>query len=358
MANVVAFRIASQRQNAAITRAHLLQSFAHHRRDIEDVFWLKENAELLNIIECSGGDLSGDALAPYQEFYDGMQDKLRFFPQYYRFLLSLCLDLEDLGMAGTTGEAAVAWAAREGVARAEMSDLQRLEARRLMGRRGVDPFPQDRDLEARLRGFMSRNVTFALPNKKAAYELTHIVFYLSEYGRVDPQLDDAAILSLEFAGIMAFLEQNADLLAEVCIALRYAGARPSAMWEQWLERHTHRIQVEAGEHISVQDDYHEYLVCNWFLGASGRDAFAKAVAPERVRFDRAAMPYVPLRELSQYMYDMNDARGDDWAVMRDQVFEALSEDAQVVLTHAEASSPAFGEFFQGFARAGSLQVAM
>jgi hypothetical protein len=89
----------------------------------------------------------------------------------------------------------------------------------------------DAGLNDRLLHFINCAETFALPNKKAAYELTHIVFYLSEYGRRDPHLDNRAIQSLNFVGILAYLDQNADLLAEVCIALRYAGQAPSKIWE-------------------------------------------------------------------------------------------------------------------------------
>src|SRR5690606_18363133 len=112
--------------------AALLRCFAHHRRFGDDVFWLKENAELLNILECSGGTPGRDALETHEGFYRNIEKRLSFFPQYYRFLLSICLDLEDLGMAGNKGEALVNWAADQGLARCEISDLQRLEARRIM----------------------------------------------------------------------------------------------------------------------------------------------------------------------------------------------------------------------------------
>ncbi|MFC3117922.1 DUF6902 family protein [Jhaorihella thermophila] len=222
------------------------KSFARHRRFGDDVFWLKENAELLNILECTGLDLGPDALAPHEGFYADIERRLGFFPQYYRFFLSICLDLEDLGMPGDKGEALCRWAAREGLADAELSDLQRAEARRLMLRRGIDPLPEDAGLEDRLRLFMDRSETFAMPNKKAAYELTHIVFYLSEYGRRDPGLSAAAAKSLEFAGILAFLDQNVDLLAEICVAMRHAGIAPSSIWEDWLEQETRRFAVLSG----------------------------------------------------------------------------------------------------------------
>ena len=66
-----------------------------------------------------------------------------FFPQYYRFLLGLCLDLEDLGIGGQKGSKLVQWVADQGLARAELSDLQRAEARRLCLRRGIDPVAED-----------------------------------------------------------------------------------------------------------------------------------------------------------------------------------------------------------------------
>ena len=60
-------------------------------------------------------------------------------------------------------------------------------------------------LEARLRAFAGRSQTFAMPNKKAAYELTHIIFYLSDYGRQIPELPDGTLKSLHFTGLLAFL---------------------------------------------------------------------------------------------------------------------------------------------------------
>ena len=251
MSNVIHLNVPSHRQSKAESRSALLASFAQHRRFGDDVFWLKENAELLNILECTGLPLADQALAAHEGFYDQVEKRLGFFPQYYRFLLSICLDLEDLGMAGTKGEALCVWVAEQGLAEAELSDLQRAEARRLMQRRGVEPLPHDIGLTDRLHRFIDRSETFAMPNKKAAYELTHIVFYLSEYGRRDPHLSARALISLEYAGILAYLDQNADLLAEVCVALRFAGQTPSPIWEDWLagERQeilTRRAAIEEG----------------------------------------------------------------------------------------------------------------
>jgi len=353
MSNVVRLEIPPRGQGRAARHAALLACFAGARRAPEEVFWLKENAELLNILECTGARPDAAALAPLQDFYDGAEDRLRFFPQYYRFILSICLDLEDLGLPGDKGARLCAWAARRGLAEAELSDLQRAEAVRLMARRDVAALPGDADPEARLRRFIGRSETFALPNKKAAYELTHIVFYLSEYGRIDPALEADAITSLEFAGLLAFLDRNADLLAEICIALRYAGHDPSPIWEQWLERETFGFIVETGPRVDLADAYHTYFVTSWLMALRGGRDFVKPAEPGPMSFHRAPMAPAPLREMSQALYRLEAARSRDWARMRPHVAAALSGAGADILAEAEASSAHFEEFFAGFARAGA-----
>jgi len=354
MSNVVRLTIPPAHQGKAARHAALLSCFATHRRSLEDVFWLKENAELLNILECTGARPGTAALASLEAFYDGAEERLAFFPQYYRFILSICLDLEDLGQPGDKGARMCAWAARQGVAEAELSDLQRAEARRLMARRGVEALPGDAGLDDRLRRFIRRSETFALPNKKAAYELTHIVFYLSEYGRRDPGLDPDAIASLEFAGILAFLDQNADLLAEVCIALRYARRTPALTWEGWLERETHRFAVACGPRATPMDDYHEYFVCSWLMALRGARDFVKPVDAGGTSFHRAPRQAAALRQMSEAMLRLEGRRSADWVAMRPHVAAALSESGHDILAEAEASSDRFEAFFARFARAGGM----
>lgn len=352
MSNVITLNVPSQRQGARTRRSALIASFAQHRRFGDDVFWLKENAELLNILECSGLALEEEALVPHRGFYDQVESRMGFFPQYYRFLLSLCLDLEDLGMEGNKGEILAAWVNAQGLAEAELSDLQRAEARRLLARRGIEALEWDQSLTERLHRFINRSETFSMPNKKAAYELTHIVFYLSEYGRKDPALDRVAITSLEYAGILAYLDQNADLLAEICVALRFAGTEPSQIWENWLERETHLFQVSSGDHVSPADDYHDYFVCNWLMAASGRDSFVKPAEWGKMAFTRATTFAAPLREMSEAMFRMEEQRSDDWQIMRPHLENALSETGHDILVEAQMSSDKFESFFAGFARTG------
>jgi len=349
MAQIIPFFSPAARQSRACAQEALIAGFALHRRGQEDVFWLKENAELLNILECTGAELPGGALEPLQPFYDGAARHISFFRQYYRFILSICLDLEDLGLPGQTGAQIADWVSAQGLAQAELSDLQRAEARRLLARRGV--MLRDAGLDDRLRSFISCPQTFAIPNKKAAYELTHIVFYLSEYGRRDPLLPDAAVTSLEFAGLVAFLDQNADLLAEICIALRYAGQQPSAAWEGWLDRQVPAFTLSEREFSGLHDSYHEYFVVNWLMILSGRPAFRQAVPAGGVHVSAVRGGSI-LRSLSEAVFEAGTARSG-WDAVKARAEARLNEEEHGLFCAAERSCAGFAGFFEGFARAGS-----
>ena len=140
MSNIIALNVPPRRQRLAARADRLIDLFASQRRVQDDVFWLKENAELLSILECTDAQLGPDGLAPHMSFYAGLKERLTFFPQYYRFLLSIGLDLEDLGLTGTCSdgqmEALCHWVNDQGLPGAELSDLHRAEARRLLARRG------------------------------------------------------------------------------------------------------------------------------------------------------------------------------------------------------------------------------
>jgi hypothetical protein len=348
MSNIVSIGL-PRRPNLPQKQGLLLQSFAAHRRDRDDVFWLKENAELLNILATGDAALPDGALDVYAQVYDGLEERMRFFPQYYRFLLSICLDLEDLGMAGNKGEALCAWVARKGLDGAELSDLQRAEAERLLMRRGA--VSRSDDLRDRLIAFASRSDTFALPNKKASYELTHIVFYLSDYGRTKPGLPAEVAFSLEFAGLLAYLDQDLDLLAEVCIAQRFAGLTPSAIWEDWIAAQLGGFVLRTAPEGAVTDAYHEYLVSSWWAGLTGRQGFGGTPPKGGLQIIRHGARPGPLRAISEYMFHLGSGRSGNWSHMGPELASALGEEAEHILLDAAQSSPSFGAFFEGFARA-------
>lgn len=352
MTNVIRLNTPFRHNSMAARQAALLDLFAQKRRSDEDVFWLKENAEILNVLETTGADLDPAALTAHDRYYDEIERRMGFFPQYYRFLLSICLDLEDLGMPGDKGARLAQWVADQGLIGAELSDLQRAEARRLCLRRGVDPVAGEDGLNDRLRRFGQRSGTFAMPNKKAAYELTHIVFYLSEYGRVDPGLEPDFIESLNFAGTLAFLDLNIDLLSEICIALRFASHPVPEVWDNWLRGQARNFHITDAGDGPVQDDYHQYLMTNWYLMVAGHDGFCETVPEGPVTFHQPRATALPLHELSECVYAMGDARSGDWQVMRGVVSARISEEAHRVLAAAEAANDRFDAFFAGFARTG------
>ncbi|MEM8774533.1 MAG: hypothetical protein AAGF53_05835 [Pseudomonadota bacterium] len=327
----------------------LMQRFASERRKPDDVFWLKENAELLNILHSLEKTVAPDTLDPLTSLYDALDTRLGFFPQYYRFFLSICLDLEDLGLDGGRAEHAVDWVISEGLVEAELSDLQRAEARRLCQRRGRDPISGDTGLDDRLRAFTARRETFALPNKKAAYELTHIVFYLSQYGHKAPRLPEACIDSLHFAGTLAFLELNIDLLAEICIALRFAGHTPPAIWEDWLHEQKSTFRLKPNSLAWIGDDYHPYFMVNWFADLAEGDGFKETIPEGPLYFSAPKNERVPLREISECMYRMDGARLPNWPAMRRVLDGLLSVEAREMVAAAETAID-FDAFFAGFSR--------
>jgi hypothetical protein len=350
MSNVITLKRV-ERTTLATRQTRLVEGFADSRRLPDDVYWLKENAELLGILASSKATLDAQALCSFDAFYGQIEERLRFFPQYYRFLISICLDLEDLGMEGGKGTALCHWAAAQGLAGAELSDLQRAEARRLLARRGLGQ-AHDGGLDARLHEFIGRSDTFSMPNKKAAYELTHIVFYLSEYGARDPEISKQAGLSLEFAGLLAYLDQNIDLLAEVCTAMRFAGLTPSAIWDEAVLAAHLGCKVVADAELGLNDPYHEYLVTGWAVQIAGGPGFSAQVPAGAIRFGRPPVLVGALRTMSERMFEMGQSRSGNWDSMRQQVAPYLGPDGHEVLASAEQSSAHFEAFFEGFARVG------
>lgn len=341
--NIIALNVHNQRQSLPMRLALHAELFANQRRSEDDVFWLKENAEFLNIVEATG--LRDDSILDvYAPVYASVDRRLGDYPQYYRFLLSICLDLEDLGMPGSKGAALCEWVQKQGLVEAELSDLQRAEADRLLARRGVAR-PAD-DVRDRLLRFIGRAPTFAIPNKKAAYELTHIVFYLSEYGRRDPQLPESAILSLHYAGLQAYLDQNFDLLAEICIALRYAGHAPCEIWETAVSAAVGAAQ--AAKPSMRPDDYHAYLVSTWMTTLRDKIPMGLRLQPIHNRIEMPQPHARPLRDLSFFL---QETRRSDWMSVRSDFMRRLDADATDIVEAAERSSPEFAAFFELFARA-------
>ena len=306
-----AFRHGVPTENRGVfSRKELASCFLGARRDRMDVLWLKENAEFLNVLRSAGKirPVERDGFFGYLPFYEGCLRHFDFFKPYYRFILSICMDLEDLGICdGELSDALVGRVHRSGILQHELSDLQRAETRRLLARRGCVLRGLD-GLDDRLRAFMQSPVAFAVPNRRTAYELTHIVFYLSDYGQQDPKLESEAIQSIEYVGIMAFLDQDADLLSEVCLALRYAGQDVPQVWLAWLQKQRAACQISAQPlEINEVDDYHTFLVMEWAISEVVKHPVFESSCMNTRRFICTGRNSV-LRGMTMALYAM-DAEG-------------------------------------------------
>lgn len=349
MSNVVSLRGWADHQTTRTSNDVLIDCFSRFRRSENDVFWLKENAELLNILESQIGRSGELDLSAYLPFYNNIDRRLCFFRQYYRFYLSICMDLEDLGFGGEKSQVLAAWVHTQKLADLELSDLQRAEAERLLARRNIGR--ADPGLSDRLRRFACDSARFAMPNSKVAYELTHIVFYLSEYGRRDPDLPSEAVESLRNVGILAYLDQNMDLLAEVCISLRFAKAAVPVQWEQALAQSQQRYRFIPDGFDGTHDDYHAYFVGAWWAMTAGQGGFDHAVPSGATQIRGGKAPGV-MKSLSQLMYNDESLGALAWTTARNQILAALPLRDGELLQEAENSIPDFERFYDGFARGG------
>jgi len=348
MDNVVAFARPVQPARECCHYTSLIASFAYHRRQTEDVFWLKENAEILSVLLNIGAQVPPAALEPYRRFYDTAADRLTFFPQYYRFILGIVLDLEDLGMHGDMGRRLCQMADDKDLIDSELSDLQRGEAMRLLARRGIAA-PGAAQIARRLLRFSARSETFAIPNRKACYELTHIIFYLTEYGTAPMDMCKSIEKSLHYAGLLAALEQNYDLLSEVCIAMRFAGLTPPVQWDDIVASdlngyHFYPSQDGAG------DNYHAYLMAEWSAARAGQGAFERSFSDQGMAFVSTANPVGALRGLSIVLYNLKESRAGLWSEMSHRVLSLMERKAAAHARRISETSQHFGAFFEIFAR--------
>ena len=348
MSNILTLPDFRRRRALISAPERLVDLFALHRHGQGDVRWLKENAEVLRLLVATGQTIDPELLGrAHGATARDLPTRLAFFPQYYRFLLSIALDLGALGLNGLDAAGLVARAVADGLPESELSDLQRAEAALFARRVGLD-LPDD-GLTERLMRFAGRSATFALPNKKAAYELTHIAFYLSDYGRHAFEGAETLRESLEFAGLVAWLEQNTDLLAEVCMALRYCGATPPALWEEGVAGDLADFYIGPMDGAAGSDDYHAWLMAAWSVSGAGGRPLSAPLPAGALGFAAPRRPSA-LHELSAVLLDLDTARSPDWSVMRRRLATRLSPPAMDILDRAAASTHAFESFFARFAR--------
>lgn len=333
----------------------VIDLFANRRRARRDAFWLKENAELLQILLATVGPKSQPDLSAYAGFASSVIEEMRFFPQYYRFYLSMALDLSALGLEEVPVATLADMVAQGGAIGAELSDSHRAEARLLMARAGR-PLAQDDGLDARLNAFAAQSSLFSVPNRQLAYALTHCVFHATDYGRQTMARDSERRLALMHAGMNAWLEDNLDLLAEVAIALVQSGEAVPQVWQDAILTAVAEFSAQQGAGSGPFDDaYHEFLVLNWAAHALGGAAFAVSLPSGARLFHRQKQGETALRDLSLALLDMGNGRSADWAMMRWRLWSKLSAPVRARIEAIE-TLPEFDGFFRNFARTGQAGI--
>lgn len=283
----------------------LFESFGKVRREELSASYFKENAEFLSILNMVGGTASHDGLAHYATLYDRGLLLLDCFPQYYRLIGAMLIELAELGMGGSVADDACDLIMSRGLYLAETSDMRRLDALNMLARRGRTPDAPWGDLEGRVLCYLNRPHAFARPDRSAAYGVTHFVFYLTDFGRKPVELGPVAIENLTDIGRISLLDNDIDLLAEVCLSLRFLGQKPAAEWEGGLKTHFHNFtisDVEAAGNAG-SDDYHTWLVMAWLMGLCGENPFA-GLPDQPHGFHRQGTAGQTLEEITQASFLM------------------------------------------------------
>lgn len=153
-----------------------------------------------------------------------------------------------------------------------------------------------------------------------------------------------------FTGILAHLEQNMDLLAEVCVALRFAKQTPPKAWEESILNLAGTFKIVPND-TGHGDQYHEYLVINWACSQMGSAAFSGGYTAAGTGFYNTIEPVNALRDVSHALFAWTGARIASWDLMAPQLFNALPATSSDHLRDVVTATSEFGSFFEHFVRA-------
>lgn len=348
MPNVVSFMRAQGQPELGFGPEALISSISRHRAVQEDLRWLKENAELLRCLASSGVQVSAGALQDcYGDFAADLPQKLAFFPQYYRFFLHLACDLHALGMPGVDPDRLARLALASGMPQAELSDLQRAERDWLLTRAGVPVGMGAKTVRHRLAEAVFDPRAYVLPNRKAGYELTHIAFYLSDYGRDTTAIPDGLAPCLRNVGILAWLEQNLDLLAECCIALDQIGEPVPVIWSDRLASALPAYRVRASAEVDLTDSYHSWLMVLWSQIRLRPLGLQRPFPSHGFSVTEPPVETGALRALSMVLLGRSASDTGSWQAVKDEVGAGYGPEITAVVDSVAGAIPEFSEFFEG-----------
>ncbi len=323
-----------------------VSSFAVKRNNKLSFAYLKENGELLSIAASSGLLLEPAALEHYRSFYGNALKTCEFFPQYFRFILAIVMDLEDLGYQGNTGEQICDYVVSQGFLNYETSDTRRLEILTLLARRRPDGVIERKYREQLIESvdkFISKPDHFIKFNKPLFYELTHFIFFLTKYGKDKIPLKNSPIECLTNVGVLALLDDDVDLLAEICICFKFLGEKPPTFWEQYVEDSLSEVAITFDTSVastmnSATDEYHAYFMMNWLLALRKQPTFTEKFNGRTPYFSLPQKEPSVLPIISDALYKTQIAKTMSTQECIGSLV-SLSETNQKLLTSALSSTP-------------------
>lgn len=209
------------------------------------------------------------------EHYHAFASLLARFPQYYRIILPMLVFIR-----GDESNKLIEIVLRAGVHLAEFSDIRKLDAENLL--QTIRPgwaFP-DRSLHERTIAASANPHPYLYPNRDLGYHLTHAVFYLTSFGARQLPAGDAHNIhaNLLTVGALAYLDDDTDLLAEVCVCCFYLGRAAPACWLDLVQESLRAFAFLDAS--AAGDDYHEYLCACWALTLAARMSWEQCIIPQ------------------------------------------------------------------------------
>jgi|GEM_PF-7088598 len=334
----------------------MTQAFAHTRNKGLNFSFLKENGELLSIIRSSGMGLEPRSLELYSEFYENVLTLCDLYPPFFRFFLAIVLDLEALGMPGDKGDILSDYVIKRDLYEHETSDTRRWEIINLLARTGRSPnykYDSRQALEDRARGFFHNPDRFIKFNRPLFYDLTHIVFFWTNYGELEMEAYPELLKSLTNIGLLAFLDNDFDLLAEVCLCFEFVGEKAPQSWYSACEKGRSIIQIEQHDIADFPngpptDEYHIYFVLNWLFQFTGKPAFTETMTSQMPVFQKVGMPNSALGALSHRLHSSILAQKEGQFFIPLNSRDILSRPQHSQLAMAAVATPQFDEFFDKF----------
>ena len=291
----------------------IIEAFAVKRNPTLSFPYFKENGELLSITVNSGFLLDPRAVALYDDFYTSALKLAKCYPQYFRFIIGIVIDLEKGGMQGNESEKITQYILDEGLVLFDMCETRKLETLSML--QEVAPLnPQFIGIHNNIIENVDRLISnpdlYAKLNKPLFYELTHILFFLTKYGKEPIALTNDVLPCLTNMGLLCLLDNDADLLAEICICMMYIGAEVPEYWDDFLQRSLQQVKITYHETVvsalnPAVDEYHVYFVLNWYQAVKNSPSFQTSFKGRTPSFSLPAMPQSILSKLSDFSHQFH-----------------------------------------------------